>query len=708
MGRGFRLTNENIEYPFAYKLLPSINFCVSLIQGSIAALPLRFYAKGSDTEIEPSGAKIDQGKNIADIWNTANTEDTGYVLIEQLVGSLVLSGNAYRFKDYDGGLPRRLWCLPPSNVVPVVGDNRVTVRFDVSDGVRIIPVPRLQIVHFRLFNPTLEVEGSSPLQAAQLAYETQRDAARFAREFYKRGGVVMGHYSTEYAMEEDEERRLNLEVQKRYRSPERALDPIVLPRNLKYVRAGLTMQEMAFIETRQMTLEDVLLIYRVPVLMAGMAKGTGLNSDMARVAWTMLHQHAVNPLATRIAKTITEKLLGPGEFGPGIECSFDYSGVLALQEIWLDQAKSLAIATGAPVLTRNEGRDRLGLEPSDDPTADELLTPINLSTASVDAANADAAAAAIANQEPTPPPAAATRSDLRLPVKRVAHRDALRLRADRLLELAERRTREGFVRLFNRQEKRAIGHLQQAMAKSIAGSMKRDALNDNTLPPDPGDLRWVKRLIRMTVEEAGEAALADIGSEIAFKLLTERVQQFIAYKGTKAITRIDETTRGMLSETLREGIAANETLGELRARIEEVFDERRDNALTIARTETAGAFNFGAVEGWDQSGVVESKEWLTAGDELVREAHQEAEGQVVALDDTFTVDGEQLEFPGDPNGSAGNVINCRCTVLPVVGNRSSRVPEAVQSRRRGVAAKPETNGARHRQTVEAFLNGHRS
>jgi hypothetical protein len=37
----------------------------------------------------------------------------------------------------------------------------------------------------------------------------------------------------------------------------------------------------------------------------------------------------------------------------------------------------------------------------------------------------------------------------------------------------------------------------------------------------------------------------------------------------------------------------------------------------------------------------------------------------VPLDKPFNVSGQNLMFPGDPNGSAGNVINCRCSVAQV-------------------------------------------
>jgi len=32
------------------------------------------------------------------------------------------------------------------------------------------------------------------------------------------------------------------------------------------------------------------------------------------------------------------------------------------------------------------------------------------------------------------------------------------------------------------------------------------------------------------------------------------------------------------------------------------------------------------------------------------------------MDEPFIIGGESLDYPGDPSGSAANVINCRCSV----------------------------------------------
>lgn len=37
-------------------------------------------------------------------------------------------------------------------------------------------------------------------------------------------------------------------------------------------------------------------------------------------------------------------------------------------------------------------------------------------------------------------------------------------------------------------------------------------------------------------------------------------------------------------------------------------------------------------------------------------------GQDQEFNKPFFVGGEEIEYPGAPNASAGNVINCRCTI----------------------------------------------
>ena len=81
-----------------------------------------------------------------------------------------------------------------------------------------------------------------------------------------------------------------------------------------------------------------------------------------------------------------------------------------------------------------------------------------------------------------------------------------------------------------------------------------------------------------------------------------------------------------------------------------------------------------------------TKEWVTVGDERVRDAHVAADSQVVGLNQPFEVGGQLLRWPGDTSlgATAGNVINCRCA--SVTDTREV----LAERRRRGQAPRIET------------------
>ena len=90
----------------------------------------------------------------------------------------------------------------------------------------------------------------------------------------------------------------------------------------------------------------------------------------------------------------------------------------------------------------------------------------------------------------------------------------------------------------------------------------------------------------------------------------------------------------------------------------------------MARTEATKALNGGAQLAYNaaetQQGVVVYKRWISARDSSVRESHRLMDGQTVPQGAAFvTPSGERGSGPGHFN-SAGEVVNCRCTTIPVI------------------------------------------
>lgn len=97
----------------------------------------------------------------------------------------------------------------------------------------------------------------------------------------------------------------------------------------------------------------------------------------------------------------------------------------------------------------------------------------------------------------------------------------------------------------------------------------------------------------------------------------------------------------------------------------------------IVRTETTAAANLGSIQAGNSSGVIWEKRWISTNDSRTRRRpedrydHFEMDGVKVMKGEKFNVQGDMVEFPGDPKGQPGNVINCRCAVV-VVARRDSQ------------------------------------
>lgn len=136
-------------------------------------------------------------------------------------------------------------------------------------------------------------------------------------------------------------------------------------------------------------------------------------------------------------------------------------------------------------------------------------------------------------------------------------------------------------------------------------------------------------------------------------------------------------------------------------KIDKMVDAYRDNwiqfrAETIARTEGLRALHEGVDEAFaqaidsgdiNQDGV--TRTWNTAGDERVRPAHEAMQGQEVGVGEPFIDgDGNELDYPGDPDAPPETSINCRC----VVSTRISITSIGGQGLAAGAAAATSNEG----------------
>ena len=149
-----------------------------------------------------------------------------------------------------------------------------------------------------------------------------------------------------------------------------------------------------------------------------------------------------------------------------------------------------------------------------------------------------------------------------------------------------------------------------------------------------------------------------------FDLQNPTVQQAVRDRAARLAELVGDTTAEQISEAIEFGLQEGLSIAEIAKLVDQVAFGGHDmvRATLIARTETIGALSAGEFDTATATGIIAGKEWLTQGDDRVRDTHYacEAEG-MIALDDRYATNG--MLYPGDPAGGASEVCNCRCGQL---------------------------------------------
>lgn len=674
----FFLGEERMRHVDAYRLLPDIYFCTSIIQDFIAGLPIKWYEGLEDARVELPHEKGTPGF----VWDNGNDMQSGYEVMHDLVGFFLLAGNGYLMSEFekpvsDPTIISSVFALPGHLTTPVLVKHHTVGEYVYDDGSgKAIHIPANQVMFVPDFTTDINGVGMPRLDALALTYMTQRDAARYQRMFYKRGAQAAGIFTSETGTTPPLMKQLRESLQENTEGAENSWRPVVLPRGVKFERAGLSHTDMQFVEAAKLTKADILQCYKVPPTLAGQKVGGLGGSDKgAETDMTLFLEHGIKPITRRLTGKFNKTWLRPDLWhGRVLTMEFDFSDVAAVRQLWLEAAKGYAELVKSGLMRVNEARQKMGMEPDDELDAkgvEKLTQPPPVTNIP-------------GGEKPTATPKPKkerTEDDDAADLKR----SMLRARAESQQSPMRERMNRCARRMFWQQEGRVVAELN-AQLRDRNGGTRATLDLDKLLTVLDGeeDRALIRRLVASMVRDAGKAALAAVGIEVAFSLLTEQAQAYIKQQTYDFITHANHTSRAALRKSLAEGVAQGERPLELVARVREVFGERKANAQTIAVTEAGTAYNAGQLEGFRQSGVVKYKEWLTAEDEMVRGTpggryedsafnHAVADGYRVPLDQPFFVGddtkghGEACMFPGDPQLSAGNRINCRCTMLPVTG-----------------------------------------
>jgi hypothetical protein len=288
-----------------------------------------------------------------------------------------------------------------------------------------------------------------------------------------------------------------------------------------------------------------------------------------------------------------------------------------LQGDFDQQTKSLQSAVGRPWMTANEARSVMNLPLSDDPGADELVTPLNV----------------LSGGQANPRDSA--------PKEFKSVKAAATSHHPKLYDAHRMKWTEALARHYRRQEKAILAKLPAELGKTDIGGVWWD------------DERWNEELyedlLRLNLFTASVWAKlitslfdTEFSEDWMLSWLKEHSQQQAVY--------INEYTRDQVAAA----IADPEPL----EAVKKVFLLAGSVwAVRQAISSVTSAANFGAFEGAKAS-QLKTKTWRTHSSNP-RDEHLALDGETVGIRDLFS---NGMRWPGDPAGGAENNANCQCGV----------------------------------------------
>lgn len=610
---------------------------------------------------------------VLDLLNRPNPFMSGFELRELTHLNLELAGNHYWVLLRDGlNIIREIWPVSPA-LMKVVPDPQNYIRGYLMEvaGERAAFEPD-EVIHFKYPNPTNPEDSTSQfygigtVQAARLAITGDLYSSRWNVKFFANSARPDGVLETDQKLEEPTAKRLLAWWENAHKSTDKAHKTGMLTHGLKYKQVTVNPKDMDFLKQRQFGMNEILAIFGVPASKLGIMEDA--NRANAEAGDYTFGKDVIMPKLVRKQERMNVFLLP--KFDEKLWGEFENIVPENQEQIRKDRE------TGwNKWLTINEIREEDGKPPVEG--GDVLYIPLSLYPLDEAQSVGDGKAAFKAE-------AAKGCRTLRVlaPEEQGERRKRQALR-ERLAKISDEDRWDLFVKRISPQEKRfqrILKRLFQGQENEVRERVRAGETDVDKIIYDRE--AWQEKfraagypLILEAVRAAGEEAMQEVRmaegetkTKGLFDVTNPLVVQYITDKLFKFARQVDVTTASQLRIELVEAVELGESVTQIEDRVAGVFRIAKTiRTETIARTEIVGASNQGALLGYKQSGVVPKKRWVVALDERTREWHAAmVTADPVPIDEPFIVGGEEMNAPGDTNASARNVVNCRCTVAPVV------------------------------------------
>ncbi len=287
--------------PVAYR-------CVRMVAEAAASAPLRVFHQGRLAPDHP----------LQTLLSRPNPEEAGPDLMEGFFGALQTSGNAYLEAVGEEAPLTELYALRPDRMRVVPGPQGWPDAYDYQVSGRTVRLSRqadgfLPVLHLKLFNPTDDYYGFSPLEAAAWSIDVHNASSAWNKALLDNaarpsGALVYSGRSPGDRLSPDQFDRLRQELSDAHSGPAGAGRPMLLEGGLDWKPMALTPADMDFIPGKAAAAREIASAFGVPPQLLGIP-GDNAYANF-REANGAFWRQTVAPLAERAARAMTA-WLGP-------------------------------------------------------------------------------------------------------------------------------------------------------------------------------------------------------------------------------------------------------------------------------------------------------------------------------------------------------------------------------------------------------------
>lgn len=674
VGAELGLTKGSVHDP--YSQVANVYKAVKAIADNVPNADLIFKDKANGEEVR------DQA--LEDLFERPNPLMSGNDFFQAVTGFYALKGECFIIKTMSQGqavgkggrnLPAELWTFNPDHFQEVIEHKQLigwkytkTQTFYSND----------EVIHLKDWNPNSLIRGLRPTDPIKNEIDIDWQSLIYNRTFFENDATPGIALKTDKTLHETQIERLRSQWRKMHQGMSKAHKMAVLDGGISIDTLGnISHRDMQFIEQKKYMREELLGIWKAPKALFNITDDLNYATFIGqmKIFWT----YGIMPILKKVSAGLNAFLISP--YNDRIYCEFDPSNAPAFKEDLRDKLDS-AIKLKELGYTTNEINEKLGLGMPEDPRRDAILVPFNM--ISIDDVLNPPEPDPEPEQDPDPKDDEDDDEDddekkvmKEISKKNMAVWNAFVKRHTPTEIVFARAVKSYFYGQRNR-VLQAVDEQFEKAVKIYCESLKW--CEENRKPAnhvkfsmflnfdwnEEADL-W-KRKASPHIKKAAGAGSALSASLLPSELgrdVTEKIIQRVVKSRTAKSVTVVETMKARVDQAVNDGLLQGQTISEIseaiKGNIKREYNRASTRARVIARTETTSAMNGSSFEYYKEAGL-DQHQWVTAGDGKERDTHIAVNGEIVNMGENFS---NGLIYPGS-DGPAEEVINCRCTLLPVI------------------------------------------